>query len=95
MKPPSSRPIVTSRLARLYKTHLDAGQSLPPSYPYPIQVWRIGSKLVLVTLGGEVVVNYGLRIEAGVRAVDHLGGSLHERRDGLHSHGARVDRGRL
>ena len=32
------------------------------SYPYPIQVWRIGSQN-LVTLGGEVVVDYSIRLK--------------------------------
>ena len=32
------------------------------TYPYPIQVWRIGSQN-LVTLGGEVVVDYGIRLK--------------------------------
>jgi neutral ceramidase len=32
------------------------------TYPYPIQVWRIGEQN-LVTLGGEVVVDYGIKLK--------------------------------
>ncbi len=38
---------------------LDAGQGLPTSYPYPVQVWNLGG-LPLVALGGEVVVDYAI-----------------------------------
>ncbi len=33
------------------------------SYPYPIQVLQFGSDLTLVTLGGEVVIDYSLRLK--------------------------------
>jgi hypothetical protein len=49
--------------ARRYLTLLDAGKSIPGEYPYPVQVWRLGSKLTFVTLGGEVVVDYALRLK--------------------------------
>ena len=49
--------------ARLYRDRLSGGQSLTATYSYPVQVWRLGSELVLVTLGGEVVVDYALRIK--------------------------------
>ena len=52
-----------SARARLYLAKLAAGESLPKTYPYPIQVWRLGSKLVFVALGGEVVVDYALAIK--------------------------------
>ncbi|MEX2113981.1 MAG: neutral/alkaline non-lysosomal ceramidase N-terminal domain-containing protein [Pirellulales bacterium] len=49
--------------ATWYLSLLDAGQSLPSTYRYPIQVWRLGDMLTLVTLGGEVVVDYALRLK--------------------------------
>lgn len=49
--------------ARLYLEWLDAGKSIPSSYPYPVQVWRLGNDLTLITLGGEVVVDYALRLK--------------------------------
>lgn len=37
--------------------------SLPASYPYPVQVTRLGDELTWITLGGEVVVDYALRLK--------------------------------
>jgi hypothetical protein len=36
---------------------------LPRTYPYPIQVWQLGPDLTFVALGGEVVVDYALRLK--------------------------------
>jgi len=36
--------------------------ALPMSQKMPVQVWRFGTSLTLVTLGGEVVVDYALRL---------------------------------
>lgn len=33
-------------------------------YGYPIQAWRLGGDQLWITLGGEVVVDYGLRLKA-------------------------------
>ncbi|MCC6511046.1 MAG: neutral/alkaline non-lysosomal ceramidase N-terminal domain-containing protein, partial [Pirellulaceae bacterium] len=33
------------------------------SYPYPVQAFRLGNHLTLVTLGGEVVIDYSLRLK--------------------------------
>lgn len=49
--------------ARLILERLQSGQSLPTSYPYPVQTWRLGRDLVWVALGGEVVVDYSLRLK--------------------------------
>jgi len=48
------------------RKHLDLlakGEALPASYPCPVQVWRFGNDLTLVALGGEVVVDYSLRLK--------------------------------
>ncbi|MCC6861262.1 MAG: neutral/alkaline non-lysosomal ceramidase N-terminal domain-containing protein [Bryobacterales bacterium] len=42
---------------------LDREGKLPDRYPYPIQVWQFGSSLKFIALGGEVVVDYGLRLK--------------------------------
>lgn len=42
---------------------LDRDEALPTTYPYPVQVLRLGDMLTLVTLGGEVVVDYSLRLQ--------------------------------
>jgi len=36
---------------------------LSQTYPYPVQVWRLGD-LVITTLGGEVVVDYAVRLKS-------------------------------
>lgn len=36
----------------------------PREYPYPIQAWKLGGDQLWITLGGEVVVDYGLRLKA-------------------------------
>ncbi len=36
---------------------------LLPKYPYPIQTWQLGSQVSWVALGGEVVVDYALRLK--------------------------------
>ena len=42
---------------------LDVGGKLDATYPYPVQVWRLGPDLRWVLLGGEVVVDYALRLK--------------------------------
>lgn len=37
--------------------------SLPASHPYPVQAWRFGQQLLLLTMGGEVVADYALRFK--------------------------------
>jgi hypothetical protein len=60
------------RAARLLK-QMDAGEKLDESYRfYPVQVWKLGDALLWVALGGEVVVDYALRLKkelAGARAI--------------------------
>jgi hypothetical protein len=51
------------RAARLLKT-LENGGKLDDHYRYyPVQVWHLGSELLWVALGGEVVVDYDLRLK--------------------------------
>jgi hypothetical protein len=40
---------------------------LKPTYPYPVQVVRLGNDLTWVTLGGEVVVDYSLRLKQDIK----------------------------
>ncbi|MBV9125751.1 MAG: neutral/alkaline non-lysosomal ceramidase N-terminal domain-containing protein [Planctomycetes bacterium] len=54
---------VPHRAARLLKI-LDAGGKIADHYPsYPVQVWRFGHDLLWIALGGEVVVDYDLRLK--------------------------------
>ncbi len=52
-----------NRAARLLKT-LDTDGKLEDHYRhYPIQVWRLGDSITWISLGGEVVVDYVLRLK--------------------------------
>ncbi len=57
----SKDPIVAKRGELLLAT-LAAKGALDPSYPYPVQAWRLGD-LTWIFLGGEVVVDYSLRLK--------------------------------
>jgi neutral ceramidase len=58
---------VANRARMLLKT-IEARGRLSPTYPYPVEAWRLGG-LTWIFLGGEVVVDYSLRIKR------NLGGS--------------------
>jgi hypothetical protein len=42
---------------------LDRGEALPTKLAYPVQIWAFGDDLAMVFLGGEVVVDYTLRLK--------------------------------
>lgn len=46
---------------------LDREGKLPTDYPYPVQVLRVGDQLTWVTLAGEVVVDYSLRLKSEIK----------------------------
>jgi neutral ceramidase len=50
--------------AQMLLERLGAGQPLPESYPYGVGVWTLGNDIQWVFLGGEVVVDYALRLKA-------------------------------
>ena len=50
-------------LADILLKKLAAGEKLPATYPYPIQVWQIGDGVTWVALGGEITVEYSLRVK--------------------------------
>lgn len=47
---------------RVLKRLAEKGE-LPRDYPYPVQVIRLGDNLTWITLGGEVVIDYNLRLK--------------------------------
>ena len=49
--------------ARKWLARLDRGEAPSPTLPYPVQTWSFGDQLAMVFLGGEVVVDYGLRLK--------------------------------
>lgn len=58
----SSNRYVRARAAVLLE-QIERDGSLPKTHPYPIQVWELGSGVTWVALGGEVVVDYALRLK--------------------------------
>jgi hypothetical protein len=59
-------------LARRAKWLLDVlatRGTLPQTYPYPIQVWKLGDAATLTFLGGEVVVDYSIRLKQELTGV--------------------------
>jgi hypothetical protein len=59
----SSNIYEASRAASLIE-QIDAGQQLSPTYHYPIACWRLGDDVRWIFLGGEVVVDYAVRLKA-------------------------------
>ena len=50
--------------AQMLLSQIDVGQPLAATYPYPVQTWKLGSDVKWVFLGGEVVVDFAIRIKA-------------------------------
>ena len=42
---------------------LAAGSPIPTEYSYPVTAWKLGANQIWITLGGEVVVDYSLRLK--------------------------------
>ena len=47
---------------------LDCDGRIAPTYPYPVQTWQLGNGPTFVFLGGEVVVDYALRLKTELDA---------------------------
>ena len=62
-KDAASRDRYVASRAKLLLAQFDRDGRLSPSYPYPVQTWQLGSGPRLVLLGGEVVVDYALRLK--------------------------------
>jgi hypothetical protein len=58
-----SSDIYVQRHARRNLDRLDRGETLPRAYAEPVQIWRFGKDLTVVAMGGEVVVDYALRLK--------------------------------
>jgi neutral ceramidase len=53
----------TQRWAKRLLAQQKHGKVFIRAYPYPLQAWRFGGKQLLLTLGGEPVVDYALRFK--------------------------------
>ena len=70
---------------------LDARGQLPTGYPYPIEAWLLGNRVLWIGLAGETVADYALMLAQEVRAGDHRHRLLRRHRR-LHSHRSHVAR---
>ena len=50
--------------AKMLLEQIDGGTPLSQTYPYPVSAWSLGDDLQFVTLGGEVVVDYAIRLKS-------------------------------
>jgi neutral ceramidase len=50
--------------AKMLLEEIDAGKPLSPTYPYPVQLWRLGNDINWFFLGGEVVVDFAIRTKS-------------------------------
>jgi len=51
------------RWAERLLAELEGGKTFAKSYPYPIQVWKLGDDQLWIVLGSEVVVDYALLLK--------------------------------
>ena len=58
----------TAARARLFQDMLNAGDQIPRTYPFPTSVWKLGNDLQWIMLGGEVVVDYAIRLKTELPA---------------------------
>ncbi len=58
----NTNPQATRHAQLMLETYHREGR-LPATYPVPIQAWRFGDQLTMIFLGGEVVVDYALRLK--------------------------------
>lgn len=63
----SSNRFVAAR-ARMLLSQIAEGKPLPSTYPYPVQTWKLGD-VQFVTLGGEVVVDFAVRLKSELQGV--------------------------
>lgn len=52
---------------KLLLEELEKVGKLDETYPYPISVWNLGEDLQFISLGGEVVVDYALRLKSELK----------------------------
>jgi len=57
----------TAARAKLLLMQMADGKPLSPTYPYAVQAWRLGDDIQFITLGGEVVVDFALRLKEELR----------------------------
>ncbi|MGE0606302.1 MAG: neutral/alkaline non-lysosomal ceramidase N-terminal domain-containing protein [Pirellulales bacterium] len=63
-KETESKDVYAASRSKRLLAQIDGGQPLSPTYPYPVQAWKLGDGPLFISLGGEVVIDYALRIKA-------------------------------
>lgn len=53
--------------AKMLLADMADGKPLRSDYPYPVAVWKVGSEVQWVILGGEVVVDFALRLKSDLQ----------------------------
>jgi hypothetical protein len=54
---------IRARWASRLLQELATGETFAPSYSYPVHAWRLGTEMLVIGLGAEVVVDYALRFK--------------------------------
>lgn len=62
IEPSSEYPAYLKHNAKVLLEKLENGEKLMTSYPYPVQVWKLGHQSI-VSLGGEVLVGYAIALK--------------------------------
>jgi hypothetical protein len=65
------------RWARRMLKRLEEGETFATSYPYAVQVWKLGDQ-VWISLGGEVVVDYAIKFKAKYGPRTWVNGFAHD-----------------
>jgi hypothetical protein len=55
---------IKKRWAERLLKQLDAGTKFDATYPYPIHTWRLGKDTLMIGMGAETVVDYGLTFKS-------------------------------
>ncbi len=63
----AQQPGIVGYNARTQIARLDRGEALLDHLTYPVQTWTLGDDLAIVFLGGEVCVDYALRLRRELR----------------------------
>lgn len=63
LEPLSRRGGWEGRWAARLLADLEQGKAWPKGHPYPVQVWRLGQDQLWIALGGEVVVDYQIKLK--------------------------------
>jgi neutral ceramidase len=66
------------RWAERMLRQLDAGKTFPKSYPYAVEVWKLGADQLWISLGGEAVVDYSLKFRAKYGPHTWVNGFAHD-----------------